>query len=193
MFILPPALLFVGPRHFSLWSAELHYLLHLHRIPCFLFEPFHRRTSHFEGVCRVPVGSTTLCTLCWTSLSAAAATTDLFGLPANTWKSSSHLLGTNLAREGFAEGSLTLAPPACAASPHKMRKNVGQQKHLFLQSFPTEDTVTCLPDSKRLFFFFSFASLFSFRTTSPKSHANTLGGSICLDWIDGPPAFFSAD
>lgn len=69
-------------------------------------------------------------------------------------------------------------------SLNKTRKNVTPQKHSesFIQSFPTEDTVTCL-----LFYFFS---LFCFPSTSPKSHANTLRGSICLDWIDGPRAFF---
>lgn len=155
----------------------------------YLFEPFHWRTSHFEGVCHVPVGLATLCPLCWMSLSAAAATVDLFGLPANTRQSSSHLRSANLACEGFAEGSLTTAPPACTASPcaasplNKTRKNVAPQKHSVVFSVFPDGRHSHMPP-------FLFVSLFSFPSTSPKSHANTLGESICLDWIDGPRAFF---
>lgn len=76
----------------------------------FLFGPFHRRTSHFGGVCHFPVGSATLCPLCWTSLSAAAAAADLFGLPANTRQSSSHLFSANLACEGFCRGLVDTGP-----------------------------------------------------------------------------------
>lgn len=124
-------------------------------------------------MCHVPVGSATLWPLGWTSLSAAAAATDLLGLPANTRQPSSHLLSANLACEGFAEGWLTPAPPALTASP-----------------LPEQKPTITPPRSQAARCFLFLVSLFSFPSTSPKSHANALGGSIWLDWIDGPPASF---
>lgn len=116
-------------------------------------------------MCHVPVDLATLCPLCWTSLSAAAAAADLFRLPANTRQSSSHLRSANLACEGFAEGSLTPAPPAWAASP-----------------LPEQNAEERRP-AKTLWVVFSVFP-------DGRQSQMPLGGSICLDWIDGPRAFF---
>lgn len=135
-------------------------------------------------MCHVPVGSAALCPLCWTNPSAAAAATDLFRLPANTRQPSSHLLSANLACEGLAEGSLTPAPPALTTSSLPEQS---AQEYLPFSIFPDGRDNHMSPRSLAALF---SPSLFSLPSTSPKSHANPQGGSILLDWIDGPPAFF---
>lgn len=126
-----------------------------------------------------------------------AAAGDLFGLPAHA-AASGHLFGFNLACEDLAEGSA--APTSSGTSPRRCApgaRSFAQISHnkITQSCFRLPDSlmnaVTCLSDAGSLLFLLPLcaSSHFLLPLSLAKSHATTLGGSMCLDLIDGPRAF----